>query len=170
MQAELKQIETRLHQHLGLQLSTGTQDKECADYLGYNYQVDQLAIKFRKAKITPKKAGQFVTLWKRNAQQITVPFDITDPFDFYFIVVANQEQWGCFIFPRQLLGDKHILTTAGKEGKRGFRVYPQWDIPTSKQALQTKAWQGDYFISLSSKMDCAIEKATHILQNTMAHP
>lgn len=167
MQAEVKQIETRLLQHLGLQLSTYTPDKECKAYLGCNYLLDEYTIKFRKAKLTPKKTGQFVTVWKRNAQQITVPFDATDPFDFYFIVTEDQEQWGCFIFPRQLLIAKGILTTPKKEGKRGFRVYPQWAIPTNKQALQTKAWQSDYFISLSPKMDRAIEKATHILQNSI---
>jgi hypothetical protein len=39
------------------------------------------------------------------------------------------------------LADKGIITKNGKEGKRGIRVYPPWDIATNKQAEKTQRWQ-----------------------------
>jgi len=47
------------------------------------------------------------------------------------------------------LVEKHILSSKNREGKRGFRVYPIWDLPISKQAMRTKLWQNDYFIDLT---------------------
>jgi hypothetical protein len=38
-----------------------------------------------------------------------------------------------------------IISTHLKEGKRGMRVYPPWDLPSSKQAKKTQQWQLPYF-------------------------
>ena len=38
-----------------------------------------------------------------------------------------------------------ILSVNGQGGKRGFRVYPKWDLPENKQAKQTQSWQVSYF-------------------------
>lgn len=93
---------------------------EAVEYSGCEYCLKDLRYIQRTAKITPKKIGQFVTLWKRNENGITVPFDIKDNFDISDCVKAY-------------------------DGKRGFRVYPKWDIPTNKQAIETQKWQLDYF-------------------------
>lgn len=128
---------------------TNTQkDLECEEYLGYNFDLGTNKVKFRKAKITPKKIGQFVTLWRRNADGITEPFNVNNDFDFYIIYIEKDEQQGFFLFPKLVLGEKQILTKGTTEGKRGFRVYPNWDIPESKQAEKTKAWQVEFFVDL----------------------
>ncbi len=44
-------------------------------------------------------------------------------------------------FPREILADHNILSVNGRGGKRGFRVYPKWDLPENKQAKQTQSWQ-----------------------------
>ena len=31
-----------------------------------------------------------------------------------------------------------------------MRVYPSWDRPTSKLAIQTQNWQLDYFVEISN--------------------
>ncbi len=79
---ELKQIENLVLKAREYKIQHLIEDKECKEYFGYNFQLNQLKIKFRKEKITPKKAGQFVTLWKRNAEQQTEPFGVRDEFDF----------------------------------------------------------------------------------------
>jgi hypothetical protein len=125
-------------------------DAEFEAYMGHNLQWGSQRMKLRKAKITPKKIGQFVTLWKRNAQGITVPFDTADGFDIFAIYVVEGEKHGFFLFTRQILGQKQVLSNVGKEGKRGFRVYPPWAITTNKQAQQTQHWQVPFFVALQS--------------------
>jgi len=127
-------------------------EPECIEYSGYNFQVNSFNIKFRKAKITPKKIGQFVTLWKRNPEsRQTEPFTSEDSFDFYIIFCDHDDKSGFFFFTKNILSQKHILTTASKDGKRGFRVYPDWDFPENKQATKTQDWQKDFFIDFSDE-------------------
>ncbi|RYE38879.1 MAG: MepB domain containing protein, partial [Sphingobacteriales bacterium] len=40
-----------------------------------------------------------------------------------------------------------ILSGNGKNGKRGFRVYPPWDLTENSQARKTQQWQLEYFTS-----------------------
>lgn len=131
-----------------LKISELTSDAECEEYEGYNFRLENKNVKYRKAKITPKKIGQFVTLWKRNMAGQTEPFDVEDDFDFYIIAVEKDERFGIFVFPKWVLGERQILSTSTKEGKRGFRLYAEWDKPENKQAVKTKAWQCLYFIEL----------------------
>jgi hypothetical protein len=51
-----------------------------------------------------------------------------------------------FIFPKSVLHQKGVLADDEKDGKRGFRVYPPWDIAENKQAKQTQEWQSKYFL------------------------
>lgn len=117
---------------------------EAVEYQGceYVYRGDKYVQ--RSSKVTPKKIGQFVTLWKRNAEGVTIPFEVTDDFLFVVVVTHYNRHCGHFLFSKDVLIEKGILT-ASKEGKRGFRVYPVWDKPTSKQAVQTQKWQLQYF-------------------------
>lgn len=140
-----------------------TQDQECEEYSGFNFQINQINLKFRKAKITPKKVGQFVTLWRRNSEKQTEPFNETDNFDFYIIVVEQEKRFGFFIFPKNVLIERQILTSNQKEGKRGFRVYPNWTKTENKQAEKTQVWQTNYFINLTNNEQKNIEKLNAII-------
>lgn len=150
MITELEQLQNSVFSKLSLIISHLQPDPECEDYFGHSFQINHFNIKFRKAKITPKKIGQFVTLWKRNSESNqTEPFNIEDPFDFYIIACEKGKKSGFFFFPKNILSQKQILTTAFKEGKRGFRIYPNWDFPENKQAIKTQDWQKDFFIDFS---------------------
>lgn len=131
-----------------LKVSDLTTDGECQEYEGFNFRLENKNLKYRKAKITPKKIGQFVTLWKRNPAGQTEPFHVEDDFDFYLIVVEKEERFGFFVFPKKVLGERGILSKSNQKGKRGFRLYAEWDKPESKQAAKTKSWQCSYFIEL----------------------
>ena len=152
MITELEQLQNSIFSKLNVVISHLKPDSECEDYLGYNFQINHLNFKFRKAKITPKKIGQFVTLWKRNPEsKQTEPFSSEDVFDFYIIACECDEKFGFFFFSKEILAQKHILTTLSKEGKRGFRVYPNWDFPENKQAAKTQNWQREFFIDFSEE-------------------
>lgn len=126
-------------------------EQESQEYGACRFEINGLKIISRNAKITPKKMGQFVTIWKRSVDGITQPFDTIDDFDLLIINVQNKEQLGQFVFSKSILSDKGIISTTSKEGKRGFRLYPPWDKPTSKQAIKTQDWQVEYFLLPSSK-------------------
>ncbi len=154
----LDQITHSVFGKLDLKLSDIEADLECEAYSGLNFHLNDRMVKFRKAKVTPKKSGLFVTLWKRNARGQTEPFSIAEPVDFYIIAAEKDQNQGFFLFPKAILAEKGILTAKGKEGKRGFRVYPKWDFPENKQAEKTKNWQNSFFIDLSSNEETGIEK------------
>jgi len=59
--------------------------------------------------------------------------------------IRKDNRFGQFVFPKAVLIKKGIISTTTKEGKRAFRVYPSWDIPTSKQAERSQKWQLYYF-------------------------
>ena len=120
-------------------------NSESIEYNACSYTIGGMNIIERTAKITPKKIGQFVTCWKRNIQKITEPYKESDAIDFFIIKVNSNEKSGTFKFPKAALIKHGILSTGSKDGKRGFRVYPIWDRPTSKQALKTQYWQLNYF-------------------------
>lgn len=162
---ELEHIE-RLIQYNRQTITNITKDQECEEYLGYNFRVGRLNIKFRKAKITPKKTGQFVTLWKRNIEKQTVPFDVNDNFDFYIIATAQDDRFGIYLFPKTVLGEKQILTKEQKEGKRGFRIYPDWAKTTSVQAEKAKSWQTKYFLDLTNEEEQNISKFNRLFFTT----
>ncbi len=148
MEIIIQQFEQSILESLNLSLSNLEKDLECEEYFGYNLNINQSFIKFRKAKITPKKVGQFVTLWKRNQTNQTQPFDEKDPFDYYIVATEDASRLGFYIFSKAILIEKQILSTHNKEGKRGFRVYPNWTKPENKQALKTQNWQQAYFIEV----------------------
>ena len=144
----IQKLEDFVLKSMNLSISKLEKDLECDECVGYNFNVNEFSIKFRKAKITPKKVGQFVTLWKRNVIKQTEPFSENDVFDYYIITTEEDSKLGFYIFPKAILIEKNILTSAKKEGKRGFRVYPNWVKPENKQAEKTQNWQQNYFVEV----------------------
>lgn len=145
----LSRIEKLVLEAKGLRILDITEDPECEAYAGCSFQIGDRNVTFREAKRTPQKKGQFVTLWKRNHENRTAPFNITDDVDFYMIATRQQHRTGFFFFPKAMLGEQGVLTTDDREGKRGFRVYAGWDLYLNQQAERTKAWQANYFIDLT---------------------
>jgi hypothetical protein len=118
---------------------------EGGTYHACTFAVANARVVYRKAKMTPTKSGQFVTVWKRDSSKLTVPYHENDPFDCFVITVVQEQKIGQFIFPKAILTVKGIISSNGKSGKRGIRVYAPWDVVTSKQALSTQKWQANYF-------------------------
>lgn len=129
------------------------EETESQEYEACSFELGPYSIKYRKAKITPTKVGQFVTFWKRNGKGPILPYDGEDPFDFFIVGTHTHMHSGQFIFPKRLLLEKKILSQNGKGGKRAIRIYPPWDVTTSSQAKQTQKWQFPYFFKLPFKPD-----------------
>ncbi|TGL55540.1 MepB protein [Leptospira kemamanensis] len=140
----LKQIDTLLSKYSHLQIKNVQIEKESLEYNATVLDLDSKKAIFRKAKITPKKMGFFVTLWKRNKYGVTTPFEKKDEFDFVIVEVNQLGKTGHFIFNKNILMEKGIISHL-KNGKRGFRIYPTWDVPSNKQAVNSQIWQSQYF-------------------------
>ena len=161
--SEIDSIDTSLFQKCDIELSNVEPELESQEYFAHNFQLNAHKVKFRVAKITPTKTGQFVTIWKRNQDGITVPFDVSDDYDFYIIATRKENNFGVFIFPKIILHQKEILSDESKDGKRGIRVYPPWDRTTNKQAQKTQIWQTKYFLNLSEDCLLDLHKAHELL-------
>lgn len=149
LQDELYISKTLVYDKCGLNLGELLTEEESKEYGACNFKLNGMNIKFRISKITPTKSGQFVTIWKRNKDGVTQPFDMTDEIDFVIIFSRDRDHFGKFIFPKSVLIEKGIITHGTKQGKRGIRVYPPWDKVTNKQAQKTKDWQTKYFFKIS---------------------
>ena len=132
----------------GLVIERFAREKESREYAASEFVVRHQRIRFRVAKITPTKLGQFVTLWKRIDKGPIQPFDKSDPFDLVVISARKSGHFGQFVFPKSLLFEQGILAKDGKGGKRAIRVYPPWVMTDNKQAQETQEWQAPYFFEI----------------------
>lgn len=150
LHSDLKMVKELVYDKCGFGLTNLKVNSESVEYGACSFDLDKKKMIHRVSKITPTKVGQFVTIWKRNENGITEPFDSSDDFDFIAITSKSGENIGQFIFPKSVLVDKGIITRNGKGGKRGIRVYPLWDVVTSKQAAKTQSWQTNYFVAIKN--------------------
>lgn len=96
---------------------------EASEYNGCEYKYNNQRIIQRKSKITPKRDGQFVTLWRRNLHGVTCPFDKNDCIDYVIIIYeVNKTRFYLTYTKDELL--KEGIFTGIKQGKRGFRIKP----------------------------------------------
>jgi hypothetical protein len=145
---ELETVKRLIYDNFGFELTNMKLSTESLHYGACSFELNNKKIQYRVSKITPLKAGQFVTIWKRNREGITKPFDLSDDFDFIIIAAKRDNNFGQFIFPKSILAERGIITKDNKEGKRGIRVYPPWDKVTNKQAEKSQIWQTKFFLTI----------------------
>lgn len=145
---ELAAAKTLVYDPCGFVCSLPIPEAESAAYAAYRFTVDGLSIRFRAAKTTPTKIGQFVTVWQRTAGGPIRPFDAADPVDLIVVSARHHHHVGQFVFPMDVLRHQDVVSTNGSGGKRGFRVYPPWVTTTNRQAGTAQAWQVRHFLSL----------------------
>ena len=153
MNYNLNQIKTAIYDKCAFEISNFKLETESTEYDACRFKLNGQYIISRNAKITPKKIGQFVTFWKRNANGLIEPFDENDLIDYFIVNVRTENEFGQFVFPKSILIKKGIISTENKEGKRAFRVYPIWDVAKNRQAERTQKWQLNYFYKINASTD-----------------
>jgi hypothetical protein len=146
----------------GFELRNLEIEKESTEYSACKFDLNTVKILFRVAKITPTKIGQFVTFWKRSEKGPIEPYAVSDAIDFFIINTKSNDKFGQFIFPKSVLSQQGIISTNLKEGKRGIRVYPPWDLTMSKQAQKTQKWQLECFLEIPLNKSVNLEKAKQL--------
>lgn len=164
MLTELELINEYVFKVCGVKLTNVEMESESREYFAHTFELDKQRVKFRMAKITPTKTGQFVSIWKRNKNGVTEPHSVFDEFEFYIIATRHEKRFGVFIFNKTVLSENKVLTNSINEGKRGTRVYPTWDLTTSAQALKTKNWQTKCFIEFTVDHKIDVIKAKNLLK------
>ncbi len=135
---------------LGKTVTSIEREKESAEYGAIRFEMDGLTCLYRQAKHTPKKIGQFVTLWKRPTPSSKIaPFDCDDGIDRVIIFADEYLRFGVFVLQPQLLVKKDIFSEQSEGGKRAFRVYAPWTVPLAGQAKLSKIWQCIHFAELT---------------------
>ncbi|MCM3341086.1 MepB family protein [Paenibacillus sp. MER TA 81-3] len=153
----------------GFDCSQPLLEAQNAEYGAYLFNLDSLSIRFRVAKITPTKVGQFVTLWQRIGDGSIQPYGVSDPVDFFVISTRKGNNFGQFVFPKHVLLYHNIVSNKGKGGKRAIRVYPPWDKTTSNQAQKTQKWQLEYFLEtpINEPLNCVRARMLYGLKSLM---
>ncbi|MFI9323199.1 MepB family protein [Kitasatospora aureofaciens] len=143
----------------GFTCSPPVPEPESAEYAACGFTLDGRSVRFRVARTTPTKAGQFVTVWQRSQEGPIRPFDTADGVDLFIISSHDENGFGQFVFPCEVLCGHDIVSRYGSGGRRGFRVYPPWVTTTNRQARNTQAWQVNYFLHIGQDRPVDLTRA-----------
>ncbi|MGG7573197.1 MepB family protein [Streptomyces sirii] len=163
MHDELLAAQASVYGPCGFCCSRPVPEPESAEYGAHAFTLDGRAVRFRVGKTTPTKVGQFVTVWKRSDGGPIEPFDTADAVDLFVISTREGAHFGQFVFPREVLAERDIVSRDGAGGKRGFRIYPPWADTTSRQARHTQKWQTAHFLPIpeTGPVDLALARALY---------
>jgi hypothetical protein len=125
------------------------EEQQNAKYGAGTFQLSSRTVRFRVANKTPTKVGQFVAFWEKDENNKNQPYSYDEAPDVLVITTFKDDnEFGQFVFPKEILLNHDILRSSSTKGKMAIRVYPSWDKPPSKQAMKTQAWQLPYFLDM----------------------
>jgi len=125
-----------------------TTEPDNAEYGASICELGGSTVRFRVGKVTPKKVGLFVTVWRRSSDGSTEAFPAEEDVDLLMISVREGSPFGVFVFPKSALIEHGIVSVGGAGGKRGFRVYSPWAATLNPQATRSQGWQCQHFLDI----------------------
>ena len=125
-----------------------TAEQQGSDYESGQVKIDGELWRIRTARVTPRKPGAFVAVWRRNAHGETEPFSVKDGVAGLVVFVQDGSRFGVFTFSATSLAELGIYRSEHSAGKRGFRLYPAWSTDLNTQAMRTQAAQAPFFKEL----------------------
>ncbi len=131
------------------------EEKHNIEYEGTTFYIDNIKYRSRLAKSTPVKKGYFVVFWKKNDLNKNQPYPYVESPDKIIISIIDNKYIDQFIFPKEILLEKNILSSSNTKGKMGIRVYPTWEKDLNNSAAKTQKWQSKYFLNLTEDIDVA---------------
>ncbi len=111
------------------------------------YHGDQ-TYRVRSGKFTPKKKGAFVVMWEKDGNNKNKPYDFLEFPQYLVVIISRQNKSGYFLFPKEELKKRRIISDGVIVGKMGFRVYLPDETGLNQTALRTQGWQAEYYHSL----------------------
>jgi hypothetical protein len=160
-------VKKQVYDECSLHFSNLQMEEESRDYGACTFSINSSVVIGRDAKQTPKKTGQFVTIWKRMDGGPTQPFSFSDTIDFFVINTRKGDQFGQFVFPKATLIKHRIISQPSVRGKLGMRVYPPWELAGSKQATKTQSWQLEFFLHIPRDSTIDVQRAKLLYAKTL---
>lgn len=159
----LSYMNKNIYEPKQLTVESVQEEKQNSEYGAGVFKLSSKTIRFRVAKITPTKIGQFVAFWEKDSTNKNRPFLFEESPDLLVITTfKNNNEFGQFVFPKEILVKRDILRSNSTKGKMAIRVYPSWDKPTSKQAINTQKWQLSYFVDMSDFNQASRDKVIEL--------
>lgn len=148
-----------IYESIHLTARSVQEEKQNSKYGAGTFQLSSKTVRFRVANITPTKEGQFVAFWEKDENDKNQPYSYEEAPDLLVITTFKSEnEFGQFIFPKEILLKQNILRSTSTKGKMAIRVYPSWDSPSNKQAIKTQKWQSPYFVDMCNPNKLPLEK------------
>lgn len=146
----IKKLNQTIYESYQLVIDNLEEEKQNSAHNGGRFRLtsnlNTKTIRFRVAKITPNKLGQFVSFWEKDKDGINQAFSYRDAPDLLVITTfKNENIFDQFAFLKEPLYDQGVLKSATINGKMAMRVYPSWDNPKNKTAIEAQLWQLNYF-------------------------
>ncbi|MED5018474.1 MepB family protein [Paenibacillus chibensis] len=154
----LTYINETIYEPNGITINSIREEAQNSDYGAGVFQLNAKSVRFRVAKITPTKIGQFVAFWEKDLDNKNQAFSYETATDLLVINAFTHNNFGQFVFPKEVLVKQKILKTATTKGKMAMRIYPRWDTPTSKEAIATQKWQTPYFVAVDNNNSLQIQE------------
>ncbi len=123
------------------------------EYEGFVLTLDDRTYRSRLARKTPRKNGYFTVFWRKGEDDRNRPYTLDECTDRLVITVLDQGKKGQFVFSKEVMASKGIVTTDSSKGKMAMRVYPDWVTGLNPTARKTQAWQSEYFMDMSGEVD-----------------
>ena len=73
-------------------------------------------------------------------------YHINDNIDIYIVSVSDNDKFGYFIFTKEILREKNIISSDNNIGNLVFRVYAPWYNADNETTKTTQLWQLQYFV------------------------
>ena len=128
----LKYVNKMIYEPNDLYVKSVQEEKQNSKYGAGTFQLASRTVRFRVANITPTKVGQFVAFWEKDINNKNQPFLYEEAPDLLVITTfKNENEFGQFTFPKEVLLKKDILRSTLTKGKMAIRVYPIWDYPSN---------------------------------------
>ncbi|MDH6679397.1 hypothetical protein M2284_003619 [Rhodococcus sp. LBL1] len=144
---------------LGVEYSPAVPEPDNTDYGAVVSDIGRSTMRFRVGKLTPRKVGLFVSVWRRAPCGSTEPFPAEGNVDGLVVAAREGGRFGAFVFPTEVLVTRGVVSVDGAGGKRGFRVYPPWSATNNPQAKRSQQWQCDYFLGMDDGSDVDLNRA-----------
>src|SRR5699024_2195701 len=130
----LHYVNKMIYEPYDLIVNSDQEEKQNSKYCAGTCQLSSRTVRFRVANITSTKAGKYVAFMEKDRNDKNQPYLYEKAPDLFVITTFKSEnEFGQFIFPREVLLEKGILRSDLTKGKMAIRVYPSWDNPSSKQ-------------------------------------
>ena len=122
-------------------------------YESINFNLNGVSFKSRLANKTPNKDGYFVSIWTKDEVGKNRPFNFDEFQDKLIINILDKSKKGQFVFTKEILAEKGIISSEKNKGKMAIRIYPSWEKDLNNTAYKTQQWQLDYFLDFSNEVN-----------------